>query len=42
MWAYANDDPQCPDQTGHTWKYYAPYGKDWKDAGDGLVVKCAG
>ena len=38
--AYTDEDSKCPNQTGHTWKY--SNGNEWKDAGEGLEVKCAG
>ena len=32
----------CPEQTGYTWRYYDDGIQDWKDAGEGIQVKCAG
>ena len=35
---------ECPHQLGHTWVYleYFDGGHEWKDAGEGLEVKCTG
>ena len=37
-----DDDSMCPDQTGHTWKYWNVNEENVMDAGEGLEVKCAG
>ena len=38
-WTFGRES-ECPHQLGHTWIYNAD--QEWKDAGEGLEVKCAG
>lgn len=38
VYAYTQEDLECPSNTGQTWKYHD--GNSWVNAGEGLLMNC--